>query len=130
MLLSWHSPGGGASTPAPAPAQSTLQMDDFKQTDTFSGQVIARYNLAANAGVLRLRIYDSAKPQSADWFKSEDAPIKSGPGLQPLKISVSPASTGPDLFNADTIEITILDDHDKVLASAKSQTPMIWAKPK
>jgi hypothetical protein len=83
-----------------------------------------------NSGRIHLRIYDSAKPESGDWFESDDVLIKSGPGLSLVNIKVPPESKGPAIFSADTVEITLLDAKDKVLATVKSKSDMSWAKPK
>ena len=93
------------------------------RTIAFSGSVTVRYNLAVDSGRIHLRIFDSAKPASGDWFESEDVPIKSGPGLNLVRIKVPPESKGPDFFSADTIEITLLDDKDKVLATVNPKRP-------
>jgi hypothetical protein len=131
MLLVWHLPGGA---PAPSPAaadENTIDIDSFKQNDLFNGYVTVRYNMAARGGgKLRLRVYDSAHPETAGWFVSEDVTIKSGPGLQLLKVSVPKDAPSPDLFTADTVEIQMLDSQDAVVAGIKKQSPMSWAKPK
>ena len=129
MLLVWRPPPGEAA-PAPVVAQSTVQMESFKQNDPFSGYVAVKYNLASGDGRLRLRVYDSSKPASADWFQSEDVPIKPGLGVQLVRIAVPGSGPGPDLFNADTIEISLLAADGKALASLKRQTQMTWARPK
>ncbi len=129
MLLVWRPPDGAASRSIAVP-QSTVQMESFKQNDPFSGYVAVKYNLIAGNGKLHLRVYDSSKPHSAEWFQSDDVPVKPGPGEQLVRISVPGNSPGPDLFNADTIEIILLGANDKALATIKSQTAMTWAKPK
>ena len=133
MLLMWHPPGGAAPAAAAAAAaagpQSTAQIGDVKQNSASSGSVTVRYNLGVDSGRIHLRIYDSAKPESAAWFESDEVPIKSGPGLSLVTIKVPPESKGPALFSADTIEITLLDDKDKVLTTATVKSSMSWAKP-
>lgn len=85
---------------------------------------------ARGGGKLRLRVYDSAQPATADWFASDDVTIKSGPGLELLKVSVPKEAPSPDLFSADTIEVQMLDSDGAVVASVKKQSAMSWAKPK
>jgi hypothetical protein len=129
----WHPPGGaaaGAVAAAPAGPASTAQIGDVKQNNAFSGSVLVRYNLGVDSGRIHVRVYDSAKPESAGWFQSEDVPIKSGPGLNLVNFKVPPESKGPAIFSADTIEITLLDDKDKVLTTVKTTSNMSWAKPK
>jgi hypothetical protein len=46
-----------------------------------------------------------------------------------VTIKVPPESKGPALFSADTIEITLLDDKDKVLTTTTGKSSMSWAKP-
>ena len=128
MLLNWHVPGA-----APAPAASpgnTLEIDNFKQNDYFSGYIIVKYNLAIPSGKLRLRIQDSSDPAVAGYFASDDIPVKEGPGQQLVKIGVPKESKSPDVFSADTIVVQLLSDKNAVLATFKRQTPMSWAKPK
>jgi hypothetical protein len=133
MMLVWHIPGGGQEG-ATALAQSgegnTLEIESFKQNDLFSGYVTVKYNLRAAEGRLRLRVLDSANPATASWFASEDIPVKSGPGLELVKIAVRNRATSPDVFNADTVEIQMLDAKGTVLTSLRKQSPMSWAKPK
>jgi len=47
-----------------------------------------------------------------------------------LKVSVPKEAPSPDLFNADTIEVQMLDSNGAVVASVKKQSAMSWAKPK
>jgi hypothetical protein len=131
MLLVWQLPGGAtASAPEPA-GQNIIDIDTFKQNDLFNGCVTVRYDMAARGGgKLRLRVYDSAQPATADWFASDDVTINSGPGLGLLKVSVPKEAPSPDLFNADTIEVQMLDSNGAVVASVKKQSAMSWAKPK
>jgi hypothetical protein len=129
MLLVWHVPG-----PAAAPAQTgdgnTLEIESVKQNGLFSGYVTVNYNMRAPKGRLRLRIFDSANPATASWFVSDDIPIKSGPGLELVKIAVPRDAAAPDVFSADTVEIQMLDAKDAVLATLRKHLPMSWAKPK
>jgi chemotaxis protein histidine kinase CheA len=131
MLLSWRAPGKAATAATTSAATSTVQLDDFKQNDLFSGYVTVKFKLDAPAGKVRARIIDSNNPKSSEWFESEDVDVKSGNGLQIIKFSVRPdAGSASDLFNCDTIEISLLDNSGKVLSSMKKQTSMRWAKPK
>ena len=130
MLLVWHPPGGAGDVAIPSNG-SSIQLEDFKQNDPFSGYVTVRYNLVGDAGKVRARVYDSANPKSAEWFESDDVEVKTGPGLQVIKFAVPQDSKTPsDIFSCDTIEIQLLDDKDATLAIIKKQTPMNWAKPK
>jgi len=137
MLLMWRPPGGASAPAAPAsvaahpPAQSTVLIEgDIKRNDSYSGSVTVRYNLGVDSGRIHLRIYDSARPDSAAWFESEDVPIKGGSGVNLVSAKVSPRSAGPAIFSADTIEITLLDDKGQTLTTVKSKSNMSWAKPK
>jgi len=132
MVLVWHLSSGSASPPsAVATEMNAVEIDSFKQNDLFSGYVTVRYNLANGpTAKLHLKVYDSAKPATADWFACYDLEIKSGPGLQLIRIAVSKEAPSPDVFNADTIEIEMLDKKGAVTASVKKETPMSWAKPK
>jgi hypothetical protein len=133
MVLAWHLPGASAPAPvAVAPKKmNTVEIDSFKQNDLFSGYVTVRYNLAVGSTAkLRLKVYDSAKPATADWFACDDLDIKSGPGLQLIRIAVPKEAPSPDVFNADTVEVQMLDKKGTVTVNVKKETPMSWAKPK
>jgi membrane protein involved in colicin uptake len=132
MMLVWHIPGG-AQPGAPTAAQSggnTLEIESFKQNDLFSGYVTVKYNIRASEGRLRLRIFDSANPTTASWFASDDIAIKSGPGLELVRIAVPKGAASPDVFSADTVEIQMLNAKGAVLTALRKQSPMSWAKPK
>jgi hypothetical protein len=77
-----------------------------------------------------LKVYDSARPATADWFTADDVEIKSGPGLQLIRMAVPKEAPSPDVFSADTVEIQMLDKNGAIMASVKKTTPMSWAKPK
>jgi hypothetical protein len=132
MMLVWHVPGGGqpASAAWAQAARNTLEIESFKQNDLFSGYVTVKYNLRSSEGHLHLSVYDSANRVTAEWFESDDIPIKSGPGLQLVRIDVPRRAHSPDVFNADTVEIQMLDGHGALLVSSRNQSPMSWAKPK
>jgi len=129
MMLVWRVPGA-PTAPASATSGNMLEIESFKQNDLFSGYVTVKYNLQSASGALRLRIFDSATPATADWFSSDDVPISSGPGLQLVRIAVPKNAASPDLFNADTVEIQMLDATGRVLTQLRKQSPMSWAKPK
>ena len=103
---------------------------EFKQNNTFSGTATIHYNSAVDSGKVHLRVYDSTKPDSANWFESEDGPVKAGPGLTVATIKVSPAAKSPAIFSADTIEVTLLNEKGAVLTTAKQSSSMTWTKPK
>jgi hypothetical protein len=132
MILLWHVPGGARYASAePSAPQSAVEIEEFKQNNLFAGYVIVKYNLAdSGGGKLRLRVYDSANPASADWFANHDVPLKSGPGMQLVKISALPDSPSPDVFKVDTMEIQLLDDTGKILATGTKDVPATWAKRK
>ncbi len=131
MVLLWHVPGGAKAAPAAAAApQSTVQIESFKQNDLFGGYVIVKYNLPADGGRLHLRVFDSSNPSTADWFASNDVSLKSGPGMQLVKISVPPDGKSPDVFKADTLEIQMLDEKGNILATGRKEAPMTWARQK
>ncbi len=65
----------GRTRPPPPPPRlrrkTTCKWNSSK-TNAFGGYVTVKYFLAAPSGKLRLRIFSSAYPASADWFESED----------------------------------------------------------
>jgi multidrug efflux pump subunit AcrA (membrane-fusion protein) len=131
MLLVWHLPGFETQASVVSAPGNTVEINDnFKQNDYFSGYITVKYNLVPAAGKLRLRIRNSSNPAVASYFASDDVPVKAGPGLQLVRIAVPKESKAPDVFDADTVEIELLDTKNKVLTSLKQQTPMNWAKPK
>jgi membrane protein involved in colicin uptake len=129
MLLLWRPPGTVLSTPM-ADSGSTLELDDFKQNDPHTGYVTVRYSLLSGPGKLRMRLFDAAKPASAQWFSVPIKTVKAGRGLQVLDISVEPDAKAPtDIFRIDTIEIELLDSGGQVAAKINKKSPMNWAKP-
>ncbi len=134
MLLVWHPPRAAAAAApaaaAPAVSGSTARIGDVTQNNAFSGSAVVHYNLGVDSGRIHARLYDSANPESAGWFDSEDVPIKSGPGISLVNFRVRALSPGPAIFSADTIEITLLDEQNKVLATVQTKSDLSWAKPK
>jgi hypothetical protein len=132
MILVWHIPGGGGPAAAAVAApRNTVEIESFKQNDLFSGYVSVRYNLAAGPDAqLRLKVSDSANPPTVGWFASDDIPIKAGVGVQLVRIAVPKEAPSPDVFNADTIEVQMLDAKGAVTASIQKKATMTWAKPK
>lgn len=61
---------------------------------------------------------------------SGEVPLKSGPGMQLVKVAVRRGAESTDVFKVDTLEIQMLDEQGNILASGKKETPMTWAKPK
>ena len=108
MMLVWHIPGGeqeAQDASWTAAVHDTLEIESFKQNDLFSGYVTVKYNLRSAEGHLHLSVYDSANPGTASWFESDDIPIKSGPGLQFVRINVPKKALSPDAFKVDTVEV-------------------------
>jgi hypothetical protein len=133
MMLVWNIAGGAARAAQPSAesaAANMLDIESFKQNDLFSGYVAVQYNLRSGQGRLRLRIFDSANPSTAAWFASDDVAIKSGPGMELVRIAVPRNAPSPDVFSADTVEVQILNSKGTVVTSARKQSPMSWAKPK
>ncbi|MBU6399619.1 MAG: hypothetical protein KGS61_04825 [Verrucomicrobia bacterium] len=129
MLLTWRNSGAVTATAATG-AGSSMELDSFKQNDLYSGFATVHYNLAGGPGKMRLRLYDSANPASADWFACEDQKLAAGRGLQMMAVSVKPNAPSPTaLLKADTVEIDLLDASGKVVATIKKVSPMTWAKP-
>ena len=133
MLLIWHpSRAAAAAAPSgrPAVSGSTARIGEVTQNNAFSGAAVVHYNLGVDSGRIHARLYDSANPESAAWFDSEDVPIKSGPGISLVNFRVRALSPGPAIFSADTLEITLLDEQNKVLATVQTKSSLSWAKPK
>jgi hypothetical protein len=135
MILLWHIPGAAHAAPASTAAaaivpQGSVEIESFKQNDLFGGYVIVKYDSPADGDKLHLRAYDSSNPVTADWFASNDVKLKSGPGVQLVKIAASTTANSPDLFKADTLEIQLLDGTGKILATGSKELPMTWAKRK
>jgi hypothetical protein len=132
MMLVWNVADGspGDSQPPADSAASALKIESFKQNDLFSGYVTVQYDLRAAQGRLHLRVFDSANPAIAAWFASDDVAIKSGPGMELVRVAVPKSASSPDVFSADTVEVQLLDSNGTALASARRQSPMSWAKPK
>lgn len=132
MLLIWNAPGTTPlATAAPSKSGNSLEMDDFKQNDLFSGYVTVRYQLNNGPGQIRMRLFDSANPSSAKYFNTQEYRVQAGRNLQLLEFAVSPAAkSASDVIKADTIEIELLDASGQVVARLAKKTPMTWARPK
>ncbi|MBI4658427.1 MAG: hypothetical protein HY735_06210 [Verrucomicrobia bacterium] len=130
MLLNWRAPGAAVSAMAKSESANRLELDDFKQTDRQTGYVTVKYNLVSGPGKLRVRLFDSANPASAEWFAIDPRPIKPGPGLQIIDLSVAPeAKTPSNIVKVNTLEIELMDASGKVVDRLSKQVPMTWAKP-
>lgn len=132
MLLVWNAPGAAPLTPGSASRTgNSLEMDDFKQNDLFSGYVTVRYQLKTGPGQIRMRIYNSANPASERYFNTQEYRVQAGRNLQLLEFTVHPeAQSATDVIKADTIEIELLDNSNQVVARLVKKTPMTWARPK
>ena len=131
MVLLWRVPGAANAGPAAAaPRQSGVQIESFKQNDLFGGYVIVKYNMPADGGRLHLRVVDSSNPSTEEWFANNDVSLKAGPGMQLVKIAALPGAKCPDVFKADTLEIQLLDEKGNILATARKDAAMTWAKRK
>jgi hypothetical protein len=135
MLLRWRPPGNApASAPSAAStaaAQDTLEFDDLKQNDLYSGYVTLRYRLAAGPGKLRLKILEAAKPESAGYFKTTELAVPAGRNAQLLEFSARPDAPCPtDIIKADTVEVELLDASGKVAARLAQPATMSFARPK
>ena len=131
MLLIWRAPGASQGPTAGATAATSLELDTFKQNDPSSGYVTVKYRLTGGPGKLRMKIYDSQNPASADWFTTAELKVQPGPGTQLLEFAVKPEAASPtDLIKVDTLEIELLDATGKVLTTLKKQSAMSWVKPK
>jgi hypothetical protein len=131
MLLVWHPPGAKAAEPESASASASLELDDLKQNDLYSGYVTVRYNLPGRPGRLRLRLYNAANPASANYFETTDPKVQAGRNLQLLEFSVKPGVKTPsDLFEVDTVQVELLGDNGVTVANFSKHVPMSFAKPK
>jgi hypothetical protein len=130
LKLTWHSPLARKRKVAAA-VDSSLQIDEIKQNDLFSGYVTARYNLTGAAGAIRLMIFDSGNLKSIEWFATPELPVGSGAGLQILKFAVRQDASSPvDIIKTDTIQLDLADESGRVVATASRNSAFTWAKPK
>ncbi|HSH15257.1 MAG TPA: hypothetical protein VLD18_04425, partial [Verrucomicrobiae bacterium] len=134
MLLVWRAPGAGANQPAAAnptavARASSVELTDFRQRTSTSGYASVTYQLPEGTGRLRVRLRNSARPESGDWFVAEPVPIKAGQGLELIPVTVSAnASVPAGRLEVDTIEVDLLDTEGKVIGQTKKQTAIIWSR--
>ena len=84
-----------------------------------------------NSGKIRVRVFDSAKPDSAEWLSVDAPTARTGEGLQVVKISVPPGSSSPtDVWKTDTVQVDLLDEKGAVVATAKQDFKASWVRPK
>ncbi len=128
MLLAWRAPGTVAVATQTAGA---IEMEDFKQNDPTSGYVSLKYNLPANTPVtLKVRIYDSSKPESSAYFQPAEVLVRGGRGQQLIDIKVDPNNKSlTDYIKADTIEIEAIGPDKKTIEKITRKATMGWARP-
>jgi hypothetical protein len=137
MFLVWRPPTAGSS---PAPGNSSpiatskltgsIEIDQVRQEDVYQGYVTVKYTTSGNAK-LRVKLYPKGKPESAEWFKVETAPLKQGSGLELFKVAVDPEAKTPyDLINIDIIEAELLNESGQVIATKQMAQTMSWVKPR
>lgn len=130
MLLTWRPPGLNLSASAKPEGSDKIELDDFKQNDPHAGYVTVKYNLTHGPGKLRVRLYNSENPASADWFAIDPKTVKAGPGLQIFDVAVAPeAKTPGNIVKVDTLKIELLDASGKIVKEFVQKVPMTWAKP-
>jgi hypothetical protein len=129
MLLTWRPPGTVLSAGSRTDGGGRIELDDFKQNDPHTGYVTVKYNLVHGPGKLRVRLFHSQNPASADWFGIDPKTVKAGPGLQIFDIYVAPeAKTPGNIVRVDTLKIELLDASGKVVKDITRQLEMTWAK--
>ncbi len=131
MLLVWRAPGSGAAPVAaePTPASaSSVEITDFRQRTPTSGYASVTYNLPAGAGQLRVRLKNSAQPNSSDWFLTEAVPVKAGQGLELIPVTVAADKTPTGPLHVDTIEVELQDTTGKVISQTTKTTTITWSR--
>ena len=131
MLLVWRAPGSGAAPVAaePTPASaSSVEITDFRQRTPTSGYASVTYNLPAGGGQLRVRLKNSAQPNSSDWFLTESVPVKAGQGLELIPVTVAADKTPTGPLHVDTIEVELQDTAGKVICQTTKTTTITWSR--
>lgn len=131
MLLVWRAPGSGAAPDAaePTPASaSSVEITDFRQRTPTSGYASVTYNLPAGGGQLRVRLKNSAQPNSSDWFLTEAVPVKAGQGLELIPVTVAADKTPTGPLHVDTIEVELQDTAGKVICQTTKTTTITWSR--
>ncbi len=142
MLLMWRPPANSGAVASgandaksgaakPPPAVSSIELDDFKQTDASTGYVTVKYYLVSGLGKLRARILQGGHPESAKWFEIKEEKVNPGRGLQLLDFTVkADAAVGGDSFTVDTLQLELLDAGNRVIATQTKTLSGVWTKPK
>jgi len=131
MLLVWRAPGSAApaagEAPLAAPA-SSVEITDFRQRTPTSGYASVTYSLPEGGGQLRVRLKNSALPNSNEWFLTEPVPVKAGQGLELIPVTVAADKTPTGPLNVDTIEVELLDAGGKVISQTTKATSITWSR--
>ncbi len=128
MFLVWRAPGL-IQAAAQAGAGVFLEFEEIKQTSVSSGQISVRYGLPSTGGKIRFKLFDSAKPATADFFDVAPVEAESGRHVQLLDFTVKTGRNIPGTFRADTIVVELVDAQGKIAATNTRKIPMTWTKP-
>jgi hypothetical protein len=126
LLLAWR--GAGVVEPD-VPNAGTIVLQEFRQRNPHSGYATVKYHLPAGPGELRVRVFDSTKPESASWFETESVSIEAGRGLElvPVGIASNGGFPGGDVV-VDTVEVELLGQSGQVMEKVTRLTSINWSR--
>jgi len=125
MLLTWQAPGAAAALPPSS--INTVEIEEFRQHDASTGTLGVRYNLTQGSGRLRVRLYDSAHPDSAGYFVAGSPVVAAGRGAETISVMVNEFSPAGGL-ESNRVEIQLVDASGAVLARTEREGAMRWMR--
>jgi hypothetical protein len=126
LLLAWRT--AGAAQPVAHDAGSIV-LQEFRQRNGQSGYATVKYHLPTGSGQLRVRVFDSSRPESVSWFETDVVTIGAGHGLElvPVGISGSGGFPGGEV-KVDTVEVELLGESGQVLDTVTRLTAINWSR--
>lgn len=125
MLLKWRKAGAEMGPPS----GGSIVLEEFRQRNHHSGYATVKYHLPTGTGQLRVRVFDSNKPESASWFAADVVPIESGRGLELVPVSIASNSGFPGGEVAvDTVEVELLGQSGQVMETVTRVTSINWGR--
>ncbi|GEM_PF-2149813 len=126
LLLAWGAAGAADSVARDA---GSIVLQEFRQRNGQSGYATVKYHLPTGSGQLRVRVFDSSRPESVSWFETDVVPIGSGHGLElvPVGISGSGGFPGGEV-KVDTVEVELLGESGQVLETVTRLTAINWSR--
>jgi len=131
LLLSWRQPSTtiqALPSVRTSPLENSIAIERFGQNAMHSGYAVIKYKLINDSAIIRIKLSDVKHPETASYFEFNDVKINKGSGIQYVEFNVRNLPTVPKVFQANLLEIDLIDTKGKILATLTKNVPMVWAK--